>query len=75
MGVYGSSDYPKLNERKTMKQYEVVISESVAKYVIIKAKTEKEAIQKASQGYYTNDDITNEECLDRSIESADEVIE
>jgi len=56
-----------------MKQYEVVISESVAKYVIIKANTEDEAIEKASQGYYTNEDITNEECLDRSIESAEEV--
>ena len=56
-----------------MKQYEVIVSESVAKYIIIKANSEEEAIKKASQGYYTNDDITNEECLDRSIESAEEV--
>jgi hypothetical protein len=58
-----------------MKKYEVIISESVAKYVQVEAKNEDEAIQKVQQGYYSNEDITIEECLDRSIESAEEVVE
>jgi len=60
---------------KNMKKYEVIISESVAKYVQVEAKNEDEAIQKVQQGYYSNEDITIEECLDRSIESAEEVVE
>jgi hypothetical protein len=58
-----------------MKEYRVLISESVAKWVDIKADNEEEAMKKAQQGDYSNEDISNEECLDRSIESAEEIAE
>lgn len=58
-----------------MKEYRVLISESVAKWIDIKADNEKEAMQKAKEGDYSNEDISNEECLDRSIESAEEIAE
>jgi DpnD/PcfM-like protein len=58
-----------------MKTYEVVMSESVATWIEVKANTEEEAIKKVQEGYYSNDNIIKEECLDRSIESAEEVEE
>ena len=56
-----------------MKTYEVVMSESVATWIEVKANTEEEAMKKVQEGYYSNDNIVKEECLDRSIESAEEV--
>ena len=56
-----------------MKTYRVLMSESVAKWVEVKAGSEEEAIKKVTEGYYSNEDISNEECLDRSIESAEVV--
>jgi len=58
-----------------MKKYEVVMSESVATWIEVKANTEEEAMKKVQEGYYSNDNIVKEECLDRSIESAEEVEE
>ena len=58
---------------KELRTYKVLMSESIAKWVEVKANNEDEAIQKVREGYYSNEDITNEECLDRSIESAEEV--
>jgi hypothetical protein len=55
------------------KSYQVLMSESVAKWVEVKANSEEEAIKKVMEGYWTDEDVSREECLDRSIESAEEV--
>ena len=62
-------------EEEMTKKYRVLMSESVAKWIEVKAASEEEAIKKVQEGYYSNEDISNEECLDRSIESAEEVVE
>ena len=49
------------------------MSESIAKWVEVKANSEEEAIKKVMEGYWTDEDVSREECLDRSIESAEEV--
>jgi hypothetical protein len=56
-----------------MKKYEVVMSESVVKWVEVEANNEDEAIKKVKEDCIQIFDITNEECLDRSIESVEEV--
>jgi hypothetical protein len=57
-----------------MKKYEVLVSESVAKYVEVEADNENDAIKKVEQGYWSDEDVSKEECLDRSVESAEEVL-
>jgi hypothetical protein len=58
-----------------MKKYEVLMSESVAKWIEVEADNENDAIKKVEQGYWSDENVTKEECLDRSVESADEVID
>ena len=58
-----------------MKKYEVVISESVAKYIEVKANSEEEAIKMVKEGFWTDEDIVKEDCLDRSVEDVEEVEE
>ena len=55
------------------KTYEVVISESVAKYIEVKANSVEEAIKMVRGGYWTDENVVREECLDRSVEDAEEV--
>jgi hypothetical protein len=56
-----------------MKTYRVLMSESVAKWVLVKAGSPDKAKEIVEQGYFLNENITNEECLDRSIESVEVV--
>ena len=56
-----------------MKTYEVLMGENVARWINVKASSEEDAIKKVQLGEYSEDDITKEECLDRSIEYASEV--
>ena len=58
-----------------MKKYQVVISESVAKYIEVKANSEDEAIKKVNEGYWTDKNVVKEDCLDRSVEDVEEVKE
>ena len=51
------------------------MSESVAKWIEVEADNENDAIKKVEQGYWSDENVTKEECLDRSVESADEVID
>jgi hypothetical protein len=60
---------------RNMKQYEVVISESLAKWIKVEATSEEEAIQKVQQGYWSEDDVVKEDRLDSSVEGAEEVVE
>jgi hypothetical protein len=55
------------------KTYEVVISESLAKWIKVKATSEEDAIQKVQQGYWSEDDVVKEDRLDSSVEGAEEV--
>ena len=57
------------------KTYEVVISESLAKWIKVEATSEEEAIKKVQQGYWSEDDVIKEDRLDSSVEGAEEVIE
>ena len=57
-----------------MKKYQVVISESVAKYIEVKANSEDEAIKKVNEGYWTDKNVIKEDCLDRSVEDVEEVV-
>ena len=56
-----------------MKKYEVVISESVAKYIEVKANSEEEAIKMVKEGFWTDEYVVKEDCLDRSVEDVEEV--
>ncbi len=56
-----------------MKKYEVLMSESVAKWIEVEADNENDAIKKVEQGYWSDENVTKEECLDRSVESAEVV--
>ena len=56
-----------------MKKYQVVISESVAKYIEVKASSEDEAVKKVNEGYWTDKNVIKEDCLDRSVEDVEEV--
>ena len=56
-----------------MKKYQVVISESVAKYIEVKANIEDEAVKKVNEGYWTDKNVIKEDCLDRSVEDVEEV--
>jgi len=58
-----------------MKKYEVVISESVAKYIQVKANSEDEAIKMVKEGFWSDEDVIKEDCLDRSVEDVEEVTE
>jgi len=58
-----------------MKKYEVVMSESVAKYIEVKANSEEEAIKMVKEGFWTDEDVVKEDCLDRSVEDVEEVTE
>ena len=58
-----------------MKKYEVVMSESVAKYIEVKANSEEEAIKMVKEGYWSDEDVVKEDCLDRSVEDVEEVEE
>jgi len=58
-----------------MKKYQVVISESVAKYIEVKANSEEEAIKMVKEGFWSDEDVIKEDCLDRSVEDAEEVTE
>ena len=58
-----------------MKKYEVVMSESVAKYIEVKANSEEEAIKMVKEGFWTDEDVIKEDCLDRSVEDVEEVVE
>jgi hypothetical protein len=58
-----------------MKKYRVLMSESVARWVEIDADNENEAIKKVEQGYWSDETVCEEECLDRSVESAEEIID
>jgi hypothetical protein len=60
---------------RNMKQYEVVISESLAKWIKVEATSEEEAIKKVQQGYWSEDDVIKEDRLDSSVEGAEEVTE
>ena len=67
--------YNKTTKGKKMKKYEVVISESVAKYIEVKANSEDEAIKMVKEGFWTDEDVVKEDCLDRSVEDVEEVTE
>jgi hypothetical protein len=56
-----------------MKQYDVLVSELVAKYVTVMADSEEGAIEKVKQGEWTDDDIIKEDVVDRKVEDAEEV--
>jgi len=58
-----------------MKKYEVVMSESVAKYIEVKANSEEEAIKMVKEGFWSDEDVVKEDCLDRSVEDVEEVTE
>ncbi len=58
-----------------MKQYDVLVSELVAKYVTVMADSEEGAIEKVKQGEWTDDDIIKEDVVDRKVEDAEEVVE
>jgi len=55
-----------------MKQYEVLVSELVARYIVVDANSEKEAIQKVEQGNWTEDDVVKDDVCERNVESAEE---
>jgi hypothetical protein len=58
---------------RNMKQYDVLVSELVAKYVTVTADSEEGAIEKVKQGEWTDDDIIKEDVVDRKVEDAEEV--
>jgi hypothetical protein len=58
---------------RNMKQYDVLVSELVAKYVTVMADSEEGAIEKVKQGEWTDDDIIKEDVVDRKVEDAEEV--
>jgi len=69
--------YNRINNEgeRNMKQYEVVISESLAKWIKVEATSEEEAIKKVQEGYWSEDDVVKEDRLDSSVEGAEEVTE
>ncbi len=50
-----------------MKKYEVVISESVAKYIEVKANSEEEAIKMVKEGFWSDEDVINCNISDKPI--------
>jgi hypothetical protein len=58
-----------------MKTYEVVMSESLAKWIKVEADNEEAAVEKVKQGYWSEDDVVKEDRLDCSVEGVEEVIE
>ena len=54
--------------KRKEKEYLVLVSDVVAKYVRIKAKSKKDASKKGDSGDWGNDDIEKEEVIDRQSE-------
>ena len=55
-----------------MKQYEVLLSELLARYIVVEANSEKEAIEKVEQGNWTEDNVVKDDVCERNVESAEE---
>jgi len=55
-----------------MKQYEVLLSELLARYRVVEANSEKEAIEKVEQGNWTEDNVVKDDVCERNVESAEE---
>ena len=54
--------------KRKEKEYLVLVSDVVGKYVRIKAKSKKSATKKGDAGDWGNDDIEKEEVVDRLCE-------
>ena len=59
--------------KRKEKEYIVIVSDLVCKYVKVKAKTQKTAIRKGHWGEWGDDDVEKEDVVERQcIEVADE---